>query len=113
MATQKDKSASKRKHWTENVHRNYRFEQELRVLFPIRVTNAQAYEVYAEFHAKRPAYPRYAPEKPEPPKVAYGPIVENEWLRMNVRNFLCKLEHLGILRRIEPGVYVWNRSRPK
>lgn len=106
-------TSTRKKHWTENVHRNYRFEQELRMLCPIRVTNVQAYQIYAQYHAERPTHPVYDETVPEPPRVSYEPIEKDQWLQMNVRNQLCKLEHLKILERVEPGVYVWRDTIAK
>ena len=70
-------------------------------------TNKDAYKVYAQFCSKKP--------NAWTGSILNGvPVTSNEtwrydeWLQMNARNQLCKLEHWGFLKRVHPGVYVWH-----
>lgn len=101
-----------RKHWTEGVRLNQKFREALEEHYPRAFTNKQAYKVYADHNAERKTRPYYDPTKPEPPMVSYGPIEKDEWLQMNVRNQLCKMEHLGLLIRVAPGTYLWRLAFP-
>lgn len=96
-----------KRHWTDNVAVNQKFLRALREEALGSVSNKTAYQIYARNCADRKTYIAYDPTRLTTPKVKVADIVENEFLQMNVRNQLCKLEHLGILERTMPGQYVW------
>jgi len=67
---------------------NKKFMRNLRKKFGDKTfTNFQAYIVYFDKHARDPL------------------SLDNCWLQMNVRRYLCAMADEGILTRIKPGVY--------
>jgi hypothetical protein len=100
----------RKKHWTDSVRINEKFATKLKGLCPEQVNNKGAYLVYGLFNAQRKTYPTYDAKATEAPKVKYDNIWHDPFLQMNVRNQLCKLEHVGRLERIAPGNYIWMRK---
>lgn len=97
--------------WSDNNWANKKFMKNLKEKFGTEVfTNRDAYEVYAEKHSLY----RFDKKKKEVMSVEYGNMVtktvkwdweKDKWLKMNVRNFLCKAAYDGVLIRVGLGRY--------
>jgi hypothetical protein len=111
-----------KKHWTDKVKVSRRFTNELKARHPGEVTNAEAYKVRIDtlpekyLEIRRRGYVmrrehsgdiKYFKDTPREFELF---LLQDEFLKMNVRNQLCKLEHLGELVRLSPGRYVWSLS---
>jgi len=88
-------------HWTDSVRVNKRF---LRNLYEATAsqnrghfTNQDGYVLYWLYHSDITKQRKYA----------LGYEAKDPEMQMNVRNQLCKLEHIGILVRVKPGHYKW------
>lgn len=101
-------SISKYDHWTDGTRLNRSFAQNLlnECEYPLYITNKMAYELYAQFHASRPTF--VSGVTPKGPEIS--PIADHTFLRMNVRNQLCKMARMGLLIRVRPGVYRWSEN---
>lgn len=97
---------SKYEHWTDGFKLNRSFLAHLHQVCPDHILNKEAYHVYAVDHAKKKW--RYTGRVIDGKPERKMDIWKDEFLQMNVRNQLCKMEHLGILRRISPGLYCWD-----
>lgn len=95
---------SKLDHWTDSVRVNKRFLRNLHEATAYQnkghLTNLDGYILYWLYHIdlKRPRNYRLGSEMKDPQ------------MQMNVRNQLCKLEHIGILIRVKPGHYKWAKD---
>lgn len=89
-------------HWTDRVNMNYKFLAALNKDFGTgeKFSLRQAYEVnertatHREWTLRSDAWCR-----------EHGQPLDREWIHMSVRNMMCKYVHLGILERVERGVY--------
>ena len=100
------------KHWTDIVRVNRKFMSHLRQeLTNARITNAVAYDIYVKHCARRTTCYRYDRTATVLPKARLASATEDPWIQMNVRNQLCKMEHLELIIRIAPGYYRWNEAR--
>jgi hypothetical protein len=86
--------------WSDSFSVNHKFVRQLidATRYPdinALVTNYRAYQIYAKYCSKTV-------------NIYREPVEDDVWLRMNVRNQLCKLCHFGVLTRWAPGVYTWN-----
>jgi hypothetical protein len=108
---------SKYKHWTDGVRINPRFIETLEhAVGGRRFTNAEAYHLYHEFHARDPLANFEFTEKEYSTSIEAALRIHkiakegDDWMKMNVRNQLCKMVRLGLLRRVRPGVYEWTAN---
>jgi len=91
-------------HWTDYVKLNKSFADRLkRITYDPKcgrnpVTNKDAYEVYVLYHSTKYTFD---------PNSLKRALEHDETLKANVRSQLCKMEHLGMLRRVKPGLYEW------
>jgi len=92
-------------HWTDRVRLNKSFADRLRRITydpaydTNPVTNKDAYIVYALYHSTKKDGSRTG--------TLSWLVKYDAYMKMNVRNQLCKMERLGMLRRVKPGVYEW------
>jgi hypothetical protein len=106
-------STSKYDHWTDGFRVNHSFAITLEQQFKGRpsFTNADAYRLYVTFHASeqhKATWATVARLFPHKKWATNQPIFGDDWSKMNTRNQLLKLAHLGVLVSIKPGVYRWD-----
>ena len=85
---------------------NKKFLDRLAVEFGQReFTNQDAYKIYLDEHSKDFKLPDDAPEILKEHQRKYSTY----WPEMSVRNYLCAAAFRGLLVRVRPGVYMFNK----